>query len=71
LGAGQFIGSGTNYVEWDNLFGEGMIFESGTIYLGVGLFTWERDNLLGVGQFIWRGTIYLGPGQFSGRGPDF
>jgi hypothetical protein len=43
-GVGQFIGSGTNYVEWDNLLGvgqfiwdrdnlvgEGLIFESGTI----------------------------------------
>ena len=59
---GLFRERGTDFWEWDNLFG------SGTIYLGPGLFTWERDNLLGVGLFIWRGTIYLGPGQFSGSG---
>jgi hypothetical protein len=74
---GQFSGSGTNYVEWDNLLGvgqfiwdrdnlvgEGLIFERGTIY-------WEWDYLFEEGLFIWRGTIYLGPGQFSGRGTDF
>jgi hypothetical protein len=39
---GQFSGRGTNYVEWDNLFGEGLIMWSGTIY-------WEWDYLLGTG----------------------
>jgi hypothetical protein len=54
---GQFSGNGTNYLEWNFLFGtgtiqwgEGLIFERGTIY-------WEWDNLFGEGMIFESGTI--------------
>jgi hypothetical protein len=60
---GQFIGSATNYVEWDNLLGVGQFIWRGTIYLGPGQFSGsgtnyvEWDNLVGEGQIMWSGTI--------------